>query len=56
MTAEFQRADSSGTGYLSRADFGRALRRLVRLQDHELQYLFELFDGNGNDIVECVVA
>lgn len=38
--------------YLSRADFARTLRRLVRLQEHELQYLFELFDGNGNDIIE----
>ena len=24
----------------------------MRLQEHELQYLFELFDGNGNDIIE----
>lgn len=38
--------------YLSRSDFGRTLRRLVRLQQHELQYIFELFDGNGNDVIE----
>jgi hypothetical protein len=38
--------------YLSRADFGRSLRRLVRLQEHELESVFELFDSNGNDLVE----
>ena len=37
---------------MSRAEFGQALRRLVRLQEHEMICVFELFDSNGNDLIE----
>jgi hypothetical protein len=52
MTAEFQRVDKRNVGFLSRTDFGQALKRLVRLQKHELECVFELFDSNGNDLIE----